>query len=118
MSRLEENVRLPEGASKLSEYARYYADAGRGEIVAAYLIPFEHELAPGEGCEEMMKDFSSREVPCPDQKSPWSMPAGQRRWLDDRLDLPVVSDGGCIYVEIIFDKATAAMKRAECNGLL
>ena len=116
MSRLEENVRLPDGASDLSEYARYYADAGGGEIVAAYVIPFEYEVGSDEGCAEMMEDFSSRDVPCPDGDSTRSISAGQRQWLDDRIDLPVVDDGGCTFIEIVFDKATVSMKQARCNG--
>ena len=116
MSRLEHNLQLPEGASDLREYARYYANAGNGQIVAIYLIPFDHEIAPDEACEEVSADFSTREVPCPDLQPASAMPAGQRRWLNDRRDLPWINDGGCAQVEVIFDKETSAVKRAECNG--
>lgn len=116
MSRLEHNLRLPEGASDLREYARYYADSGNGEIAVIYLIPFGLEKGPDDSCEEMLADFSTREVPCPEFQPAWAMAAGKRRWLDDYRDLPWINDGGCAQIEVIFDKETSAVKRAECNG--
>ena len=116
MGRIEHNLRLPEGASHLDEYARYYADAGNGEIVAVYLIPFGNEMGPDEACEEISEDFSTREVPCPERLPAQTMRAGERRWLADQRDLPWINDGGCAQIEVTFDKAKSVVKRIECNG--
>jgi hypothetical protein len=116
MSRIEQTLQLPQGASQIEEYARYYAETDTAEITAVYLIPFDDAIGPNDVCEEVLADFSTREAPCPDLRPAWAMPAGQRRWVDDPRKLPMINDGGCSVIEVVFDPATSRVTRAECNG--
>lgn len=119
MNHIERQVQLPKGSRSLVEYARYYAESDRGEVVAVYLIPDNYEMRAGESCSEALADFKSREVPCETllMRSDWDIPAGERRWVRSEQDLPLVSDGGCSVITVTFDKAKSVMKSAECNGL-
>lgn len=116
MGKIEQQVRLPKGARTLGEYARYYANGDDGEVIAVYLLPFNDDPRPGDSCEELTENFTSRQVPCPSMHPTWAMPAGKRRWVKDQHDLPFISDGGCAQVTVVFDKSRSAIKSAECNG--
>jgi hypothetical protein len=37
MDRIEQQVRMPEGARRITNYDRYYADAGDGKVIGLYL---------------------------------------------------------------------------------
>jgi hypothetical protein len=116
MNKIEKQVQLPKGARPLSEYARYYADKGDGVVAAVFLIPLSDEMRPGEGCEELLENFASREVPCEPMQFEWAMPAGERRWFKDQRDLPWINDGGCAQVDVEFNIAKSTVKYVECNG--
>jgi hypothetical protein len=116
MDRIEKQVHLPKGASPLADYSRYYSDDGKGEIVAVYLIIPRDEPRPGETCEELTTNFTSRTVPCRPVQLPWAIPAGQRRWLKDKRELPFINDGGCMEVDVTFNKAKWAVTSIQCNG--
>ena len=126
MQAIEAAVVVPEGAGALDEYSRNYAVGPDGKIVAVYVSPSEPLVTDEEdGCEVMLEDFESR--PCTpeevaemvrdDQASAERMgKAGQSRWFDSYEDLPVVLDGGCGFIEIIYDPKTKRIERVECNG--
>lgn len=117
MDEIEQKLQLPEAARPLGEYARYYAYGSNGDVEAVYLIPFEDALLPGEGCEEVMPDFTTKEVPCPDMESPYmDLAAGERRWVPNTRDLPRVFDGGCGVVNVRFSLRSGSIKQAVCNG--
>jgi hypothetical protein len=117
MNRIERTVRLPRGAHSLDEYARYYADAGEGDVKAIYLIPQIFSAAVGDTCTDMTVDGASVEVPCDDTAPPWQeVAAGERRWLERVEQLPSILDGGCGVVEVLFDGATERVERVACNG--
>jgi len=117
MDRLEQHVQLPKGARPLSAYARYYAAARGGDVEALYLIPWQGDVRAGESCEELTVNFTSRTVPCPKMKSPADeLKAGQRRWVTDNRQFPLVLDGGCGVISLLFDGKTAKVKTVECNG--
>ena len=65
MDKIEQTVTLPKGAKPLSAYGRNYAFSGPNKVVATYLIPLP-PLDLSEGCEVMLKDFSSR--PCTEKE--------------------------------------------------
>jgi hypothetical protein len=116
MGQIERQVQLPNGARTLAEYARYYASGDNGEVIAVYLIPINNDPRPGDRCEELTENFTSRQVPCAPMRPAWAMPAGKRRWVKDQHDLPYVNDGECAQVTVVFDKSKSAVKSAECNG--
>ena len=116
MNQIEKQVQLPDGARPLREYARYYAEH-EGEVVAVYMIPPNDEIRPGDGCEELLENLTTREVPCEPMKTDWAMPAGERRWFRSEQELPFINDGGCLQITVIFDRAKAVVKSADCNGM-
>ena len=116
MDLIEAKVRLPGSAEPLSRYARYYADMGDGTVKGVYLVFCDDAPRPGEACEELAADGSSRVVPCPDFRPDWQIPAGDRTWLADRRKLPGINDGGCMEVDVIFDRAKSEVVSVVCNG--
>ena len=116
MDKIEEQVQLPEGARPLGDYARYYTYGKNGDVHGVYLIPFNDEPRPGESCEKLIANFTSRDVPCPPMQSPDALAVGKRQWLEDRRDLPFVNDGGCMEVDVVFDPSKARVKSVDCNG--
>ena len=83
---------MPAGSRPLAEYARYYASDKSGRVIAIYTTWIE----PGH--------------------ESLNLPAGRRRWVADVGNLPAISDGGCGVVEVLFDPASAEVKRAQCNA--
>jgi hypothetical protein len=92
MQEVEERVRLPKGSERLDQYARYYAN-DRDRVVATYI---------------MLVDRENRY---------YDLPVGQRRWLDDRRNLPAISDGGCSIVNVVYDPKAPSAPEAFCNGV-
>lgn len=91
MDLIERQVQLPEGAAPLDGYARYYAIEGN-EIVAIY-------------------------ISLVDPTNPYyDLPRGQRRWLADHRNLPVINDGGCSVVSVRYDPVTRKADTPLCNG--
>lgn len=43
-------------------------------------------------------------------------PAGHRRWFAKPIDLPSMSDGGCMQISVAYDIASRRITRAVCNG--
>lgn len=126
MRAVEAAVVLPEGAGALGEYSRNYAVGPDGKIIAHYIIPFATSNSDEEdGCEVMLEDLESR--PCTDEEvaemdrddlayAERMGKAGQSRWFDSYGELPLVLDGGCGFIEIIYDPKEKRVERAECNG--
>jgi hypothetical protein len=92
MDQIEEEVQLPPEAYPLAEYARYYAFEN-GRVYATYTT----HVDPANG------DANLR--------------TGERRWLTDRRKLPVLLDGGCSVVNVVYDSQEASVEQAFCNGV-
>lgn len=116
MDQIEAQVRLPTGARRLQEYARYYAYGDHADVIGEYVIPMDDSPRPVEVCEDLSANFTSRKVPCQSFKTDWAMPAGERRWVPDQRHLPVVDDGGCAVVTVEFDRTKSAITGVACNG--
>lgn len=124
MDEIERKVRLPAKAEPLNAYGRYYAFGHKGKVEARYLLPPEpltpDPLPAGWGCEEMVmlgNELTSREVPCgPDPDMSHFLKAGQRRWFADPEAIPMIFDGGCMVVQVIFDLRTRKVEHVSCNG--
>lgn len=50
------------------------------------------------------------------QMQPESIKSGQRRWMSNETSLPVIEDGGCSVINVIFDPRTRKVKWVACNG--
>ena len=84
---IERRVVLPPGAQPLDRYARFYADGPGGEVTGVYV-----GLPPPE----------------------W--PPGTRRWVERLGDLPIIDDGGCSVIGLVFDPAKRTLRDVGCNG--
>lgn len=87
MDEIERQVQLPPGAQGLEEYARYYSFDGE-RVTAIYVTSDGNDLHKG-----------------------------QRLWLAERYELPVLLDGGCATVNIVYDPLAQRVEQAYCNGL-
>ena len=85
---IEQVVKLPEGAGKLEDYARYYAAQG-DNIVGVYTYSVGQR---------------------------YDLPTGKKRWLTDSRDLPSIMDGGCSVVEVTYNLATKRVHEIFCHG--
>lgn len=118
MDQIEDRVQLPKDAGPMASYRRYYASSGDGKVTAVYLMPFDDGPRPGDICEEILTDFTTREVPCEPMEFEWEIPAGERKWLSDHLSLPFINDGGCMQVTIEYDVKADQFTMIECNGVV
>jgi hypothetical protein len=114
MDIIEARVKLPDGARTLSEYARHYAEDENGLIVGVF-APGYRPPAADEGCEELLENMASRPVPCEESEGDRLM-AGQRQWVGNTSTLPLIMDGGCEVITVIYDPKAGAVKSATCNG--
>lgn len=115
MDRVESQVTLPQGAGRLSEYARHYALDDKGNVVGVYVAGHQSSNSD-ETCEEVLENFATREVPCAESESA-PLPVGRRQWVGDTDGLPLVLDGGCSVITVSFDPKTDEVKSAICNGV-
>ena len=92
MALIESRIELPQGASPLNGYARYYSMDQQGMVVAIYT--------------------SLHDLP---QNKFYDLPIGRRRWVDDYRALPLISEGGCGVIEITFDPRTQKLDTPACN---
>ncbi|MEL6877547.1 MAG: hypothetical protein AAGL68_05545 [Pseudomonadota bacterium] len=87
MDEIERQVQLPPDADEFQQYAQYYAYDG-DRVIATYITS---------GGNDPLK--------------------GKRLWLADRRDLPVLMDGGCAVVNVIYDPLAQRVEHIFCNGL-
>jgi len=113
--RIEDGVKLPEGARPLAKYARYYAFDENGLVVGVY-VPGYVAPNPDDGCEELLDDFTTRTVPCPSEAYGDRVLAGQRAWVGGKDKLPLIMDGGCSVITVIYDPKAGEVKSTYCNG--
>lgn len=99
---------------RLSSYARYYAFEDDGLVKGIY-VPGYHAPNPHDTCEELLADFTTRAVPCPPEIGGNRLLAGQRAWVE-RTKLPLVLDGGCSVVTVIYDPKADRVESVTCNG--
>lgn len=114
MDVIEARVKLPDGARPLSEYARHYAVDQKGLIVGVY-APGYRAPGPDETCEELLEDMTSRQVPCVETERDRLL-SGQRQWVGDTDKLPLIMDGGCGVITVIYDPKAGVVKSTNCNG--
>ena len=112
---IEARVKLPQGAGRLSDYARYYAFDEQGMVLGVYVPGYEWPDTDAT-CGEILEDLSIREVPCPAEPKGDNLLAGQRGWVDSKYKLPMVMDGGCSVVTVVYDPKSNRVKNVECNG--
>lgn len=77
------------------------------------------------GCEVMLENFESRSCTDAEEEeiagrgkatADLFEQANKSRWFDDYRDLPMMFDGGCNLIEIIFDPQSQLIQSTRCNG--
>mgnify|MGYP005821901355 FL=1 len=124
MNRIEALVELPEKAKPLNQYSRNYALAEAGNVIAVYFLPIEikwDDLI----CLEPPPDFNPRSC-TPEEISEWRRQEdeaaarrakrGASRWFSSVDDLPYIFDGGCGFIEVVYDPAIDRIVSVQCNG--
>ncbi len=114
MDEIERNVVLPPGAQPLRTYARTYKFVAPERVEAFYFTP--DDRLDGDFCAGTKEGGRTNGQVLLACKPPWGLGAGQRRWLDDDVHLPAVSDGGCYYISINYDLSDGGRPEAYCNG--
>lgn len=96
-----------------------------GRVIGVYVIPQPDEnQGPDYGCEVMLENFTSR--PCTKAEEAENAKINsamadmfrraEPRWVNDYRNLPVISDGGCDVIEVIFDPRLNRIESMLCNG--
>ena len=110
---IESSVKLHDGAWSLDHYERYYTSRN-GVIEAAYIL---HVEGHQEGVLEECKNIDDAPFPCPIAGGELRLvDAGKSTWVDDANDLPVLSDGGCDQVSIMYDPDRSKFLHIGCNA--
>src|SRR4051812_6691372 len=116
MDEIETRLILPSGALPARRYARFYAFEAPGKVIAVYVIPDPPD-PPGARCDEMTADGKFHPIACPPFRAwPPGVPAGHRRWVRDRRDMPLIFDGGCNQITVTYDLKSGKIESAACNG--
>lgn len=110
---IESAVKLPDGALRLDQYERYYTSRD-GFILAVYITHSDyHRKAVLAACQSM----NEKGFPCPlDDGKLRLVNAGQSRWVENPLEIPGMSGGGCSQVTILYSPERQEFMRVECNG--
>lgn len=110
---IEEAVVLPRGAAALGSYERYFTE--RDGVVLAVLINHseDHRQVVAQHC----RTLDESPFPCPLAGGEVRLvDAGESAWVEDWIDLPGMSGGGCAQVNIEYLPQEREFVRAECNG--
>jgi hypothetical protein len=115
MVEIEKQVQLPKGALPLNDYARFYADAGRGEVAAVYMLPSVIEKMAAEECEQLTGIDTSKNVPCATSEI-GKVKAGERQWVGGHENLPFEVAPGCEVITLGFDSGRRRVVEVGCVG--
>lgn len=115
-SAIDAALTLPDGAAPIDSYARYYSVRPDGKIQATYVVAASEDAPkPADyGCTEITSDDQLKDIPCPADDSPR---AGDQRWVNSD-EIPIVDDGGCLIINILYDPSSNRVEAADCNGSL
>lgn len=123
MEEIERTIRLPSDADPLQSYSRHYAFHSSEMVEAVYVTPYappdlregmevmtangSRPATPQEIAETEASDALSREQ--------WGE-AGKRYWHSTKDAFPMISDGGCDQISILYDVAAKRFETIGCNG--
>lgn len=114
MDEIERSIVLPQGAQPLSTYARTYKFVAPGRVEGFYFTP--EDRLDGDFCAGTKAGGRTNGQVLLACNPPWGLGRGQRRWVDDDVHLPAVSDGGCYFISIEYDLRNGSPPAARCNG--
>lgn len=122
MEEIERTIRLPRDADRLQSYARHYAFRSPQTVEAVYVIPYvptdwRQDVAaiikagypPSTPAE--IKDMKAMNALSREQ---WG-DAGKRYWHRSRNVFPMIDDGGCAQISIVYDINAKRILSLDCN---
>lgn len=110
---VEDALLLPQEASPLGSYERYYADRD-GVILAVFI---NHSDDQRQAVAQHCRTLESEPFPCPIAGGEVRLvDAGESTWVEDWRDLPGMNDAGCAQVNIEYLPDKRKFSRVECNG--
>lgn len=105
---------MPREARPLASYERYYARRSDGIIIGVYT---NHDDGHRSEVLKTCANYRESAFPCPvDSEGVRLVEAGESLWLEDPMDLPAMSGGGCGQVTVEYDPSIERFARVECNG--
>lgn len=118
MDMIEEKVKLPDSNLSLEAYARFYAFNANGDISVVYTTWVGGDVSH---FKDAIEEYcASREAKYPDclddYEKIFSAKAGDRFWLEDFNNLPLVNDGGCHFVQFSLQITSGKLTAPQCNG--
>ncbi|KQM57181.1 MULTISPECIES: hypothetical protein [unclassified Sphingomonas] len=123
MEEIERTIRLPRDADPLESYARHYAFRGLQTVEAVYVTSYAQPNLR-EGMEVMTANGSRpatpREIAETEaldalSREQWGE-AGKRYWHSTPDAFPMLSDGGCDQISILYDVAAKRFRMNGCSG--
>jgi hypothetical protein len=114
MNTIESKVRFPPNAGKIERFARVYKFGSPGHVEAFYFVPDgQHDQWFCEEAKSGGRTNGQVVLACP---PPVGMKAGERRWFGEDVYLPNVNDGGCDFINVIYEISSQTVASATCNG--
>jgi hypothetical protein len=114
MDQIEQKVLLPREAGKIERFARAYKFGSADRVEAFYFVPDgQHDPWFCEGAKKGGRTNGQVALACP---SPDGLEAGERRWFGNDVHLPAANDGGCDFIEVVYDIRSRTVASAKCNG--
>ncbi|MES2058194.1 MAG: hypothetical protein V4564_19820 [Pseudomonadota bacterium] len=112
MDAIDTTVRLPIGARPLQQYARFYSVRPDGKIAVLFDADTKTKRPKGYRCSLLMPDGSFKKVQCPPDTRP---EANERHWVKPS-EMPLIFDGGCGVIDMLYDPRTAKVEQIACHG--
>ena len=107
MTAIEKAIKLPAGAHRLNDYARYYAYGANDDVIAVYVLPKLLSEQEKLDCDVMEKDLrGSHRSPCLSlfrEKAP-IIRAGDHYWMKEWTNLPFVMERHCGDIVVVYNK--------------
>ncbi|HKX88013.1 MAG TPA: hypothetical protein VJM13_02285, partial [Sphingopyxis sp.] len=116
-------IALPPAAEPLDAYGRYYRYAEPGKVAAVFLIPIPPRDT--DGCSVVTRSSGMRDCTAAEIEeirdrdaavAARQLAAGKRRWMPAATDIPEISDGGCMQINILYEVAARRFLFVACNG--
>lgn len=118
IERIESRLVLPREAKPMGKYERYYSRNMDGSIIAIFIIHSpDHPEQVRSACNEFAYQGAEPPFPCPMNGGDLRLiNPGEKAWVENPVDMPGISGGGCNQVTIEYETDEERFVRVECNG--
>ncbi len=113
MKAIDTAVQLPPKAYPLHRYARFYAVRPDGKIAALFNANTKTRRPKDWACSTVGPDGKLTPIPCGPDTRPR---ADEQRWVEYKA-MPLIEDGGCSAIDVIYNPLTATVEDVACHGV-